>query len=116
MLIVICNTPDLTGGMAAVNATTMEVLWHSPIAQIGGAFCCSSVSNRGYIISRDPNDGMLKYWAINLDDGSQTVLHQYASDVDPNVSLASIGYDGKLYYPNPTPGFAMIQDINNTNN
>lgn len=116
MLIVICNTPDLTGGMAAVDATTMEVLWQALIAQIGASFCCSSVSNRGYLISTDPEDGMLKYWAINLDDGSQTVLHQYPSDVIPSASLASIGYDGRLYYPNPTPGLAMIQDTNNTNN
>lgn len=110
ILIVICNTPDLTGGMAAIDAETMELIWHAPIAVIGGAFCCSSVSNHAYIISRDPEDSLLKYWAINLDDGSQTVLHQNPSDVDPTVSLPSIGYNGTLYYPNPTPGFARITD------
>ncbi len=110
MLIVICQTPDLTGGMVGIDATTLNVLWQAPLANIGGAFCCSSVSNRAYIINRDSNDSMLRYWAIDLDNGAQTVLHQYPSDTDPSVSLASIGYDGRLYYPNPTPGFAMIQD------
>ncbi len=112
ILIVICETPDLTGGMAAVDATSMEVLWHAPLANIGGAFCCSASSNKAYIINRDPNDSMLKYWAIDLDNGETTILHQYPSDTDPAISLSSVGYEGRLYYPNPTPGFAMIQDSN----
>ena len=110
ILIVICEASDLTGGMAAVDATTMDVLWHAPIANIGGAFCCSESSNRAYIISRDANDLMLKYWAIDLDNGEMTILHQYPSTSDPTISLASVGYEGRLYYPNPTPGFAMIKD------
>ena len=110
ILIVICETPDLTGGMVAVDATSMKVLWHVRLANIGGAFCCSSSSNKAYIINRDPNDSMLKYWAIDLDNGETTILHQYPSDTDPAISLSSIGYEGRLYYPNPTPGFAMIQD------
>jgi len=110
ILIVICNTTDLTGGMAAVDATTMEIIWNVPMANIGGAFCCSSASNKAYIINRNPEDSMLKYWAIDLDDGTPTLLHQYYSDVDPSASLPAIGYNGRLYYPNPTPGLAMLQD------
>lgn len=110
ILIAICYTEDLSGGMVAIDATSLKVLWHTPIAVIGGAFCCSSVSNRAYIISRDPKDLLLKYWAINLDDGTKTILYQYPSDIDPAVSLSSIGYQGRLYYPNPSPGLTMIQN------
>lgn len=110
-VVVICNTENYTGGMAAMNGQSLEVLWHAAMAQIGAAFCMSKPSQRAYIIHYDAEAQLLQYSAINTNNGEMSLLSDYPSEIPPNVSLPSIGYDGRLYYPNPSPGFAMIEDV-----
>ena len=96
---VICNTEDSSGGVVAIDSSTMDTLWHLPLPSLSEAFAISEASGRLYISALNADADKIEIWSIDIATGEGTVLADVPSTNPPAMSLPSLGPDGNLFYP-----------------